>query len=137
MSDFKVVPELYCTNIEVTKRFYVDVFGFEIKYERVEDKFAYFILNDVRIMAEEIADGRRWLTGKMEKPFGRGINFQWDVAEIEELYARVKMKAPDSIYLKIETTSYRCADKTVIKRQFIAQDPDGYLFRFCSNITST
>ena len=88
-------------------------------------------------MAEEIADGRRWLTGKMTKPFGRGINFQWDVAEIEELYARVKMKASDSIYLKIETTSYQCADKVVIKRQFIAQDPDGYLFRFCSEITNT
>ena len=136
MSNFKLVPELYCTDIEVTKNFYVDIFGFEIKYERIDDRFAYFILDDVRIMAEEIADGRRWLTGKMKRPFGRGINFQWDVAEIEKLYTRIKSKAPDSIYLKIETISYQCADLVVIKRQFIAQDPDGYLFRFCSDVTN-
>ena len=40
MTKFKLVPELYCEDIEVTKKFYVEVFGFEIKYERVEDQFA-------------------------------------------------------------------------------------------------
>jgi catechol 2,3-dioxygenase-like lactoylglutathione lyase family enzyme len=66
MPNFKVVPELYCDNIDITKRFYVEVFGFEIKYERIEEQFAYFTLGGVDIMAEGIqGNGRRWLTAKM------------------------------------------------------------------------
>jgi len=51
------------------------VFGFEIKYERVEDQFAYFTLDGLDIMVEGINGiGRHWLTSKMEKPFGKGVN---------------------------------------------------------------
>ena len=132
MSNFKLVPELYCDDIEATRKFYVEVFGFEIKYERLEEKFIYFTLNEVDIMVESInGEGRRWFTGKMDKPYGRGVNFQWDVSEIDDLYARVIASAPDSIYLEMETKEYQCEDEVIIQKQFIAQDPDGYLFRFC------
>jgi catechol 2,3-dioxygenase-like lactoylglutathione lyase family enzyme len=132
MSNFKLVPELYCEDIEVTKNFYVEVFGFEIKYERVQDQFAYFTLDGVDIMAEGInGEGRRWLTGKLEKPFGQGVNLQWDVNEIDSLYARVLDTVPDSIYLEMETKEYQCAEEVAVQKQFIVQDPDGYLFRFC------
>ena len=132
MPNFKLVPELYCENIEATKKFYVEVFGFEIKYERVEEQFAYFTLDGVDIMAEGINGvGRRWLTEKMEKPFGRGVNFQWEVNEIDVLYSRVKAMVPNSIYLEMETKEYQCANEVAVQKQFIVQDPDGYLFRFC------
>lgn len=78
--------------------------------------------------------GRRWLTSEMEKPFGRGVNFQWDVAEIDDLYSRIKAKVPSSIYLKMETKEYQCANEVVVQKQFIVQDPDGYLFRFVAII---
>ena len=132
MSNLKLVPELYCENIEVTKKFYIEVFGFAIKYERPKEQFICFTLDGVDIMAEGINGiGRRWLTDKMEKPFGRGVNFQWDVFEIDNLYVRVKEIVPDSIYLKMETREYQCADRIAVQKQFIVQDPDGYLFRFC------
>ena len=132
MSNFKLVPEIYCSDIEATKNFYVNAFGFEIKYERQEEQFSYFTLNGVDIMAEEISDERRcWVTDDMKKPFGRGVNFQWDVAEIEKMYLRIKAMAPDSIFLEMETKSYKCGDQIVVQKQFIVQDPDGYLFRFC------
>jgi len=132
MSNFKLVPELYCEDIEVTKTFYVEVFGFEIKYERVKDQFAYFTLDGVDIMVEGVHGiGRRWLTDTLQKPFGRGVNFQWDVFEIESLYARVLDTAPTSIYLEMETKEYQCADEVAVQKQFIVKDPDGYLFRFC------
>ena len=132
MSSFKLVPELYCEDIQVTKKFYIEVFGFEVKYERVEEEFVYFTLNGIDIMVEGINGvGRRWLTDKMEKPFGRGINFQWDVSEIDELYSRVKALVPDSIYLEMESKEYQCGDRIAVQRQFIVQDPNGYLFRFC------
>jgi catechol 2,3-dioxygenase-like lactoylglutathione lyase family enzyme len=134
MSNLKLIPELYCSDIDVTKQFYVEIFGFEIKYERQEEQFARFTLDGVDIMVECIScEGRRWLTGEIERPFGRGVNFQWDVAELEKLYSRVKDTAPDSIYLELETRSYQCGTEVIIQKQFIAQDPDGYLFRFCSD----
>jgi len=132
MSHLKIVPELYCENIAITRKFYVEVFGFEVKYERLKDQFIYFTLDGVDIMIEGINGlGRRWVTDKLEKPFGRGINFQWDVFEIDELYYRVKSKEPDSIYLELETKEYQCDNEIVIQKQFIVKDPDGYLFRFC------
>jgi len=137
MPSFKLVPELYCEDIQVTKKFYIEVFGFEVKYERVEEEFVYFTLNGVDIMVEGINGvGRRWLTDKMEKPFGRGINLQWDVLEIDELYSRVKALVPDSIYLEMESKEYQCADKIAVQRQFIVQDPNGYLFRFCCDTSA-
>lgn len=136
MSNFKLVPELYCQDINVTKKFYVEVFGFHVKYERIEEEFAYFTLDGVDIMAEGINGvGRRWLTEELRQPFGRGINFQWDVANIDDLYQRVQAKASDSIYLEMEVKEYQCADKVAVQKQFIVQDPDGYLFRFCCDNT--
>ena len=130
----KLVPELYCENIDVTKYFYTEVFGFKIKYERSEEQFIYFTLDGIDVMVEGIqGTGRRWITGKMEKPFGRGINFQWDVINISVIYERVKRLSPASIYLPLETKSYQCDDKLAIQQQFVVKDPDGYLFRFCSD----
>ena len=128
----KLIPELCCEDIEATKKFYVEVLGFTIKYERPEEQFAYFTLDGVDIMAEGLHwPGRRWLTGAMEKPFGRGINFEWEVNDIDVLYSRVKALSPRSIYLEMETAQYQCADNLAVQRQFIVQDPNGYLFRFC------
>lgn len=127
-----LVPEIYCSDINVTKAFYTKIFGFEIKYERKEERFAYFNLGEVEIMAEELgSEGRYWITEKLEKPFGRGVNFSWGVEEIDELYQRIMTLSPESIFMKIENKSYECDGEVIIQRQFIAQDPDGYLFRFC------
>ena len=134
ITNMRVVPELYCSDIDVTKSFYVDVFGFELVYERQEESFARFTLYGNDIMVECIAgEGRRWITGEMERPFGRGVNFQWDVLDVEYMYSRVKNIAPESIYLNMEIKSYQCGNKTNLQKQFIAQDPDGYLFRFCND----
>jgi predicted enzyme related to lactoylglutathione lyase len=112
MRSLKIVPELYCSDIDVTKSFYLRVFGFEIKYERKEERFARFTLDGIDIMIECIAgEERRWITGEMERPFGRGINFQWDVLDIEKLYSRVKSTAPEAIYLDMEIKSYQCGNQ--------------------------
>jgi len=128
----QVVPELLCSDIEATKHFYVGLLGFEIKHERPEEKFAYFTREGIDLMCEEIhGPGRRWHTGDMDLPLGRGVNFQWEVSRVSELYDRVKELSPESIYLELEEASYRCGDQVVNQQQFVVQDPDGYLFRFC------
>ena len=127
-----MVPELLCSDIEATKNFYCRVLGFEVAYERPEERFVYFTKDGVDIMAEEFgAPGRHWITGDLEAPFGRGVNFQWEVKDIERLYERVKKHSPDSLYMEIETKTYQCGEKLAFQRQFLVQDLDGYLFRFC------
>lgn len=128
----KVVPELLCSDIEATKDFYCRILGFEVAHERPEERFAYFTRDGVDIMAEEFdTPGRHWITGELEAPFGRGVNFQWDVKNIERLYQQVQELSPDSVYMEIETKTYQCGDKLISQRQFLVQDLDGYLFRFC------
>lgn len=131
----RVVPELYCFDINMSKSYFINVLGFSIKYERQEEKFAYLTLDGVDVMLEGIhGNSRKWVSGQFEAPLGRGVNFQWDVKSIELLYRRVCEKAPDSIFLNLESKTYKCGGVLVTQKQFIAQTPDGYLFRFCQDI---
>ncbi|MEZ9179190.1 bleomycin resistance protein [Vibrio cyclitrophicus] len=130
----RVVPELYCLDIEVSKSFFVEVLGFSVKYERPEEAFAYLTLDGVDVMLEGLnVDSRKWITDKLEVPFGRGVNFQWDVSDIDTLYQQVSDQSKASIYLTLESKSYSCDDRVAIQKQFIVQTPDGYLFRFCQD----
>ena len=129
----KLVPELLCTDIDATKAFYTTVLGFAIKYERSEERFAYFTLDGVDVMCEELdGPGRRWITGEMSVPYGRGVNLQWEVNNVNALFDRISRSHPEAIYMELEEREYRCGTEVVHQAQFIVQDPDGYLYRFCS-----
>ncbi|HIF6100510.1 TPA: bleomycin resistance protein [Vibrio parahaemolyticus] len=131
----RVVPELYCFDINISKAFFTDILGFAIKYERPEEDFVYLTLDGVDLMLEGLSSqSRKWVTGNPEFPLGRGVNFQWDVNDIECLYREVCSKSNESIYLALESKSYECGTKSVVQKQFIVQSPDGYLFRFCQDI---
>lgn len=55
-------------------------------------------------MLEALAgDSRKWITGELDAPFGRGINFQWNVLNIDDMYAKVISESPGSIYLPLES----------------------------------
>ena len=131
----KLIPEMLCTDLAASRRFFQDVLGFKLAYERPEDQFVRLSLEGNDLMLEALVDeGRRWLTGEMTQPFGRGINLQWDVADAEAMFNRVSALAPESVYLELETMSYRCGGEVLLQTQFIVQDPDGYLFRFCTEV---
>ncbi|MCF7484292.1 VOC family protein [Vibrio sp. J1-1] len=131
----RVVPELYCFDINISKAFFTDILGFAIKYERPEEEFVYLTLDGVDLMLEGLSSqSRKWITGNPEFPLGRGVNFQWDVDDIERLYCEVCSKSNESIYLALESKSYECGTKYIVQKQFIVQSPDGYLFRFCQDV---
>ena len=118
----RVVPELYCFDINVSKAFFTDILGFAIKYERPEEQFVYLTLDGVDLMLEGLSSqSRKWITGNPEFPLGRGMNFQWDVNDIERLYREVCSKSNESIYLALESKSYECGTKSVVQKQFIVQ----------------
>lgn len=123
----KLIPELSVTDINKTREFYVDVLGFKICYERPEDKFIFVEKDGNQIMLEQINDN--WNVGKMEYPFGRGINFEMTISAVDAVYERIE-KAGIKLFRKMEVKDYECGNETVHQKQFLVQDPDGYLLRF-------
>ena len=129
----KLVPELNVTNIKDTLDFYVETLGFELIYGRPEDGFAYLDKEGAQIMVEEICDNDRWVTGPRDKPLGRGINFQIEIADVDSLYKKLTgMNYP--IFCEMEEEWYRTGDVMGGNRQFLVQDPDGYLLRFFTHL---
>jgi hypothetical protein len=85
-------------------------------------------------MLEELTESeRKWLSGPLEKPFGRGINIQMVTSSIDELYETLHSHSV-LFFMNIEEKWYRRASDTVHNRQFVIQDPDGYLLRFSQTI---
>ena len=122
----KLIPELSVTNIDKSKEFYLKL-GFKIMYERKEDKFAFLELEGNQLMIEEINDN--WNTGKLEYPFGRGINISMTVSDIDNYYQELVNK--NIIFFKdIMINEYGVNGKTYLDKEFLVKDPDGYLLRF-------
>jgi catechol 2,3-dioxygenase-like lactoylglutathione lyase family enzyme len=127
-----LVPELICSDFERSLHFYTDILGFSVLYSRPEERFAYLDREGAQIMIEQ-SIGRRILSGELEHPYGRGINLQIEVSAVEPLYAKVQTSdAP--IYLPLEDKWYRRDAVLLGNRQFIVQDPDGYLLRFFESL---
>ena len=122
----KLIPELSVTNIDKSKEFYLTL-GFKIMYERKEDKFAFLELEGNQLMIEEINDN--WNTGKLEYPFGRGINISMTVSDIDNYYQELVNKNI-TFFKDIMINEYDVNDKTYLDKEFLIQDPDGYLLRF-------
>ena len=121
-----LIPELSVSNIDISKKFYLDL-GFKIRYERKENKFCFLQLEGNQIMIEENNDN--WNTGKLEYPYGRGINLSMTVSNIEKMYEILKEKNI-KFFLDLEIHEYRIDDKISYDKEFLIQDPDGYLLRF-------
>lgn len=128
-----VVPELLCSDLTRSRVFYVDLLGFSVWYERPEEGFVYLRREDAHLMLEALtAPGRKWVTAELAHPFGRGMNLQIEVEDVGTLYERCRTRAPERVYLDLEDKSYRRDHETIRQRQFVIQDPDGYLIRLCS-----
>ena len=121
-----LIPELSVSNINKSKEFYLKI-GFKIKYERKEDKFCFLELENNQIMIEE--NNNNWNTGELEYPYGRGINISMSISDVEKLYKTLKKKKI-KFFLDLEVHEYRVDDKTYYDKEFLIQDPDGYLLRF-------
>ena len=78
-----LVPELIVTDLEKSYYFWVNILGFSVKYQRTEEKFMYLELNGAQFMLEELQDDQ-WVTGELNYPLGRGINFQLEVKQLDE-----------------------------------------------------
>ena len=121
-----LIPELSVTDIEKSKEFYLNL-GFKVMYERKEDKFCFLYLEDNQIMIEEI--NNNWNVGEMKYPFGNGINISMTVSDIDSFYENIISKK-FVLFRKIKTSKYRVDDIIYEDKEFLLQNPDGYLLRF-------
>lgn len=126
-----LVPELCVSDLQISLGFYRDVLGFSERFSRPEDGFAYLQLGSAQIMIEQISDDPEagWQTGTLSRPFGRGVNFQIEVADIAGLAERVS-QAGLPYFRPMATRWYRDGDDEHGQTEFLVQDPDGYLLRF-------
>lgn len=133
MSKPALIPELYIRDFEQSLSFYVSKLGFQVLYSRDEEKFAMLEREGAQIMMEQIGIGRNWITAGLSPPFGRGINFQIEVSDIISLHNNIQSQKL-SFFLDIEEKWYRVDQGHVGNKQFIIQDPDGYLLRFFQDL---
>lgn len=130
----KLVPELIVTDLRTSLHFWTTLVGFGIAYERPEEGFAYLDLHGAQIMLEQQNSvEQQWLSDELTAPFGRGINLQIEVVCVDTVINRLQT-AQWPLFLEREEVWYRAADKEVGQRQFLVQDPDGYLVRLVENL---
>ena len=136
-----VVPELDVTSLDDSLAFYLGMLGFHVVFERPAERFAYLALEEAELMLEEAAGpGRRFRTAPLERPFGRGVNLQLAVPDVDAIYERllaaghVPIVAMEERWYEVNVVGRsarwgRSGPTEVGNRQFVVADPDGYLWR--------
>ena len=128
-----LVPELLVSDIDRSIEFWCEICGFELRYSRPEERFAYIALGTAHLMLEQVGVGRNWITAELEAPLGRGINFQISVPDIDVM-VKTLAKAGLELSMPPETKWYRLTNDEAGVKQFLVTDPDGYLIRFQSSL---
>ncbi|WP_315716508.1 MULTISPECIES: VOC family protein [unclassified Bradyrhizobium] len=124
-----LVPELDVSDLDASKSFWCDLLGFRIAYQRPEDRFTYIELQGAQVMLMQ--HNGNWETAPLERPFGRGINFQID--DIRPLLAALE-QGNWPLFEECREAWYRMGERAHGQRQFLVQDPDGYLLRFAQEL---
>lgn len=130
-----IVPELTVTDIAASLRFYVDLLGWRVVYDRPEEGFAMLDLHGGRLMLDALSQGRNFdaRLGAADRPFGRGMNLEIGGPDVAVLLSALA-QAGHPLHLPPEDAWYRVGKREVGQRQFIVADPDGYLLRFCQSL---
>jgi catechol 2,3-dioxygenase-like lactoylglutathione lyase family enzyme len=127
----RLVPEFDVTNLEASLRFWCDGLGFTVAYQRPEDAFAYLEREGAQVMLCEM--NGNWQTGPLERPLGRGISFQIAVSSIAPILSSLS-NIGWPLFRDVHDAWYRIGSVEGGNRQFLVQDPDGYLLRFAQDL---
>ncbi|HEY5272374.1 MAG TPA: VOC family protein [Acidimicrobiales bacterium] len=133
----RLVPELYCTDFDRSLAFYTVTLGFRVVYERRNSRFAFLEREGAQVMIEEPTEPDRvLLAAELAFPLGRGVNLQIEVGDVVELHNSV-LASGAPVFLELEEREYQRLEDAVRVRQFVVQDPDGYLLRFSQDLANS
>ena len=91
-------------------------------------------LQGAQVMLEQYEpQAGQWLTGLLEAPLGRGINLQIDVPAVAPILQRLNAIGWP-LFRDVEDAWYRADEVEAGQRQFLVQDPDGYLVRLVERL---
>ena len=121
-----VIPEFVVSDIEKSCRFYCDLLGFSVQYERPEEKFLFLSLEDCQLMLEE---GKEEELAQLTYPFGRGINISFGIKDVPLLHQKL-LEANYPIHRPLIQRKFRVGDSFIYPQEFAILDPDGYFLRF-------
>ena len=121
-----LIPEFYVSDFPKSLKFYTDI-GFKVEYKRTSPDFAFLSFQKSQIMIQQ--QEPNWTTGKLEYPYGRGVNFQISVSNIDLIFNSL-IKNNYSIKSQIKENSYKRDNEILKCKEFLILDPDGYLLRF-------
>ncbi|WNN47726.1 VOC family protein [Siccibacter colletis] len=124
----RMVPELTVSDFTASLHFYVEIVGFTVMIRREQPDFVYLNLGEAQLMLEAYHDGG-WNTDELVHPFGRGVNFQIEVDDVTPVLERLQ-QAGVALYRPLRENHYPTPDGIACQREFLVQDPDGYLLRF-------
>lgn len=129
-----LVPELLVTDFGRSLAFWCDLVGFHVLYDRPDELFAMLKLGSAAVMIEQGQEGaRQWLTGALAAPRGRGLNVQITVPAVQPILDRLAAE-PWPLFMMPEERWYRAGEVQLGVRQFLVQDPDGYLLRLSESL---
>ena len=115
------------SDVAKSQAFWVGMIGFEVMYARPEEGFVYLNLAGAHIMLEQ-AQPEQWLPAPLQHPFGNGINVQIEVPATTPILARLG-EHDWPLFAPLEERWYQADAVEHGQRQFLVQDPDGYLLR--------
>ena len=128
-----LMPELYVSDFEKSLRFYTDVLGFTLEYQREKPLFAFLSYQGSQIMIQQEEDDEQWHNGKPEYPYGRGINFQIHTDSIQKIITSLE-KNNHTLKRGVKDSWYRENEVLHGCREILVMDPDGYLLRFSQSL---
>jgi predicted enzyme related to lactoylglutathione lyase len=129
-----LVPELTVADLEKSLQFYMAA-GFSVRFRRDDPPFAYLELGRAQLMLEQEHAGG-WNVEPLDRPLGRGINFQIEVTSAVQVLTALQSHGVQP-FRGIQDTWYAVsALQQEGQREFLAQDPDGYLLRFAQHLGS-
>ena len=130
----RLVPEMIVSDLARSLRFYCEVLGFRIEYQRPEHHFAFLSFHGSQLMLEQDdLEESSWRVGPLEAPFGRGMNLSIKCPDAQGLVARFET-AGHTLRKPLEERWYRSNDVLFGERNCLLLDPDGYLLRFAEDL---
>lgn len=121
-----LTPELDVSDLDASLRFWCGLLGFSVAYDRPAARFAFLMRGNAQIMICQ--HNGRWLTGPLERPLGRGVNFQITVDHLARILSALDsaswplFEAPSEVWYRVGQVEWG-------QRECLVQDPDGYLIR--------
>ena len=129
-----LVPELLVADATRSITFWCELCGFAVDYVREGEGFAYISRGSAHMILEQQGVGRNWITAPLDRPLGRGVNFQITVPDLGPILSALR-EAGYPLFVEPEMKWYRVgSNEEAGTEQFLVTDPDGYLVRFQASL---